>query len=445
MTPPLRTVASDASLPARADVVVIGGGIAGTAAAWELARRGNKVALIEKGSIGAEQSCRNWGWVRQQNRDERELPISILSMQIWDTLAQETGQDVGFRRSGLVYGTKSEESLQAWRDWAEMARGYGVDSRVLGPSETAALLPGNSNSNSWLGGVHSPTDGRAEPALVTPVLAADARRYGATVHQNCAARELEFSAGRVSGVVTERGTIRCDAVLVAGGAWAGMFLRHHGLRFLQAAVKSTSFFTSPAPEVTPGGAIVAEGIALRRRLDGGYTVGISGYGQLSITPWGLRQVRPFWKTFVKRRQGLSYRIGRDFLDGPESLTRWRADGVSPFERTRILDPAPEARLIKRGLDGVIAAYPQLRDIKVAHSWGGMVDVTPDAIPVIAPVLERPGLFVSAGFSGHGFGSGPGAGRLAAELIRGEAPSVDPTPFRYERMTDGTDLGAMGMI
>ena len=107
-----------------------------------------------------------------------------------------------------------------------------------------------------------------------PALAKAARKLGATIIQHCAARELEMSGGSVSGVITEKGRIRCSAVLVAGGAWSGMFLRHHGLRFLQASVKSTSFFTVPARAVTDGG-VAMENVTIRRRLDGGYTVGLT--------------------------------------------------------------------------------------------------------------------------------------------------------------------------
>ena len=87
----------------------------------------------------------------------------------------------------------------------------------------------------------------------------------------------------------------------------------------------------------------------------------------------------------------------------------------------------------------------MKGIEVAQAWGGMVDCTPDAIPVIGPVKSVPGLHVSAGHTGHGFGVGPAAGRLSADLLRGVAPIVDPSPFRYERMIDGTDLGAMGIM
>jgi glycine/D-amino acid oxidase-like deaminating enzyme len=442
MSPPVSPVASTSKIPPRADVVVIGGGMAGIAAAFELARRGTSVTVVEKGIVAGEQSSRNWGWCRQQNRDPRELPLAQLANRIWTGLNAEIGEETGFRRSGLVYASNNPADIATWEKWGSIARDFGIDTRMLTSAEAAALLP--ANCRQWLGGVHSPTDGRAEPELAVPALARAAQRAGAVIVQNCAVRTLETEAGRVSGVVTEQGRIRCSAVLVAGGAWSGMLLRRHGIGFLQASAKSTSFYTERAAAVTEGG-VSMQDVALRRRLDGGYTVGLSGQGQLQITPWGLLQAKPFWPTFRLRRKGLTFAIGRQFFEGPEALTRWRADSVSPFERIRVLDPTPERRLIDKGLKRLKEAYPQLAGLKVAQAWGGIVDSTPDAIPVIAPVEARPGLYVASGFSGHGFGIGPAAGRLAADLIRGDAPCVDPTPYRYERMIDGTDLGKPGML
>ncbi len=442
MSPPVKSVPSDPALPPRADVVVIGGGISGVSAAWNLARHGASVALVEKGVIAGEQSSRNWGWCRRQNRDERELPLAILASQIWDTLAEETGADLGFRRTGLVYATDKETELAAWECWLGMARGYGMDSRMVTGAEVADLLPGNART--WKGGVHSPTDGRAEPALATPILAEAARKAGATIHQNCAAREIDFAAGRATGVVTEAGRIACDAVLVAGGAWAGMLLRHHGVKFLQASIQSTSFATGPGPEVTSGGVSMPD-VTLRRRMDGGFTVGLSGFGTLHLSPRGALQARPFFPTWRTRRAKLRYRLGRSFFNGPDSLQRWGAESPSPFERVRVMDPVADPALVRRGVSELAAAYPALAGLGVARAWGGMVDCTPDGIPVIGPVENVPGLFVCAGHTGHGFGTGPAAGRLAAELIQGDKPSVDPRPFRHSRMTDGTDLGGMDLF
>ncbi len=442
MSPPLQSIPSNDTLPSAVDVVVIGGGMAGSAAAYALAGKGLSVALLEKGQVGGEQTSRNWGWCRQQHRDLRELPLAQKSLAMWGGLAAELGSDTGFRRTGLLYVTTRPADLAMWETWTSRARGHQMHSRVLTAAEARAMTPGSTVA--WIGGVHSPTDGRAEPAVAGPAIAEGARRRGASIHQQCAARGLDIEAGRVRGVMTEKGRIRSQAVLVAGGAWTSLFCRHHGIRLPQAGVISTSFFTEAAPQVVEGGLSMPE-VTIRRRLDGGYTVGLTGRGRLELSPQGLLYARQFWPTFRKRRRDLSLSIGRSFLSGPEGLPRWRLDGVSPFERIRTLDPPADPSLIRKGLARLAASYPALSGLKVASGWGGLIDSTPDGIPVISPVDPLPGLYLSTGYTGHGFGIGPAAGQLAADLIVGDPPIVDPHPYRYRRMIDGTDLGAPGML
>ena len=132
-------------------------------------------------------------------------------------------------------------------------------------------------------------------------------------------------------------------------------------------------------------------------------------------------------------------FGREFTRALMQRTDWPFDGVSPFEACRILDPAPDDRVLDQAMAALTQAFPILAGIKVAQRWGGMIDVTPDAVPAIGPVEELPGLYIATGFSGHGFGIGPGAGRLAADLVAGDAPIVDPEPFRFTRFHDGTPL------
>lgn len=437
MMPPLQPAASDDKLPAAVDAVVIGGGIAGVSAAYHLARKGHSVALVEKGVIGGEQSGRNWGWCRQQNRDERELPLIKYSLDLWGELGGQIGADVGFRRTGLLYVTDRQSDLEEWERWVALAQRYQVHSRMISAAQAKAMTPGCTRT--WIGGVHSPSDGRGEPSMAAPALADAVRRLGGTVHQNCAARALETTAGRVSGVVTEAGTIRAGAVLCAGGAWSSLFCRRHGIDLPQAGVCGTAFSTTPAPEVT-NAALSTPSWVIRRRIDGGYTVSLRGRGRLEMTPQGLRYARKFLPLFRARiGGGLKIRIGRSFLEGPEALGRWKADEESPFERIRVLDPAPEAEVVETALRELVAAFPALEGIRMQHAWAGWIDSTPDAIPVISAVEQLPGFFLSTGFSGHGFGIGPGAGRLAADLVAGDRPVVDPTPFRYARLVDGSRL------
>src|SRR5687768_3679032 len=106
---PLRILETSSQLPSHADVVVIGAGIIGVFAAYYMARRGLSVAVVEKGHVGAEQSSRNWGWCRQQNRDARELPMATRSLQLWEQFSADTGEDTGFNRHGLLYLSDDDE------------------------------------------------------------------------------------------------------------------------------------------------------------------------------------------------------------------------------------------------------------------------------------------------------------------------------------------------
>lgn len=443
MPAPIRYVQDSADFPESADVVVIGAGIAGSAATWELAQQGVKVVLVEKGLVGAEQSSRNWGWCRQQNRDERELPLIIYALQRWGELNAATGEELGFRRSGLVYATRNEADIAAWEKWGQMAKNYGVRSDMLSAEQAKAMTPGSTTP--WLGGVSSPTDGHAEPRLASAGLVIGAQRLGALVFQQCAVRGLDIAAGRVSGVWTERGLIKTSRVICAAGAWTSMFCRRHGIDLPLGNVIGTAFRTQPIEQAIAM-PLYTPGFACRPQIDGSYTVSVSGRGRLEPGAQGIRYARQFYPTFKSRRKNLKFNPGiKPFFSGPEALGSWEFDRLSPFERVRILDPAADASIVEEGLAAMRKEYPALANLKLAQSWGGMIDSTPDAIPVISTVAKLPGLVLSAGYSAHGFGIGPGAGRLAADLATDGTPVVDPTPYRYSRLVDGSGLDAPGMM
>ncbi|OAP40662.1 D-amino-acid oxidase [Sinorhizobium glycinis] len=435
MSPIVKRIQNDQELPAKADVVVIGGGIVGATAAFLLAERGLSVALVEKGHVGGEQSSRNWGWCRRQNRDERELPLSGVALQVWDEFAAKIGEDVGFRRCGLLYATDDPRQLAEWEAWRDTARPFDVNTKMLSAKEAAAAIP--AKGRRWLGGVHSIDDGKAEPAIAAPTIANGARRFGATIHQECAARGLDLVNGAVAGVITEKGIIRTQAVLCAGGAWTSMFCRQYGVLFPQASVRQTALRTRPTTDL--GEAIYTPECALTRRLDGSYTLAISGRATLDITPQGIRYARWFMPMFLARLKAVQIGIGESFFHGPEAFASWNGDTTSPFERMRVLDPAPSRRTIATILKRVTEQFPAMAGIEIADSWGAYVDCTPDAVPVISPADGVKGLYLAAGGSGHGFGLGPGIGRLAADLVANDQPCVDPSPFRLSRFVDGSKV------
>jgi glycine/D-amino acid oxidase-like deaminating enzyme len=435
MSPVVERISSDERLPSCADVVIVGGGMVGCTTALYLASRGISVALVEKGHVGCEQSSRNWGWCRLQNRDRHEMPLAVISMGLWDKLASEVGQDVGFRRTGLRYATDDEQALAQWESWRPVAKEFDVDTWMLSAAEAAEVVP--ETRRKWAGGLYSVNDGKAEPAIAAPRIAEGARQRGATIHQQCAARSVDLANGRVVGVHTEKGYIRANAVLCAAGAWASRFLRPHGISFPQAGVRQTALRTKPTANV--GEAIYCPDFAMTRRLDGSYTLAMSGRATIDITPQGLRYAREFMPQFRQRLKMVRLGIGRSFLSGPESLPALLTNNERIFERHRVLDPKPMEWLLRQVLENVRGTFAELANLEVDSMWGALVDCTPDAKPVISQVDEVEGLFLAAGCSGHGFGLGPGIGFLAAQLIANDAPCVDPEPFRLSRLVDGSEL------
>ncbi|CAJ0862258.1 4-methylaminobutanoate oxidase (formaldehyde-forming) [Ralstonia sp. LMG 32965] len=425
MSQPLRLIESASPLPAQADVVVIGGGIIGVFAAYYLVRRGVSVAVVEKGRIGAEQSSRNWGWCRQQNRDARELPMATKSLELWEQFAADTGEDTGFRRCGLLYLSNDEEELARWTQWRDFAKTAGVTTHML--SSTEASERGRLTGRAWKGGVFSPSDGTADPAKAAPSVAAALMKLGGTVHQNCAARGIEIEGGRVSGVVTEAGTIKTRTVVFAGGAWASSFCRQLGIRFPQATVRQSIVRVTGVTEPVPDALHTAR-VSITRRSDGSYNLAISGRGRVDPTAQLLRFAPQFLPMFAKRWRNVFPGGLEGIRAGHETLARWRLDAPTPMERMRILDPRPDAAAVKQTYNRAVELLPVLGQAGIANAWAGFVDNTPDGVPGIGEVPEIPGFILAAGFSGHGFGIGPGAGHLIADLVTGEKPIFDPAPY-----------------
>ena len=155
-----------------------------------------------------------------------------------------------------------------------------------------------------------------------------------------------------------------------------------------------------------------------------------------ITPDSFRLLLRYLPTLKENYGEIRLRLGRRFFEEWRTKRRWALDEPTPFEAIRVLDPAPKQATLEEAREALSHAFPVFARMQVAESWGGLIDVTPDAVPVIGEVASIPGFFLATGFSGHGFGIGPGAGRLAADLVAGDTPIVDPRPFRFTRFTEG---------
>ena len=429
MSPPVDIVRSDAELPDRVRVVVIGGGIIGASTALFLAEKGHSVALCEKGRIGGEQSSRNWGWCRTMGRDIGEIPLALESLRLWRGMNERTGRETGFRQPGIMYLCETEKEIAAQKAWLDQAKLHQVESRLLRGQALETAMPGATGA--FIAGLWTPNDGRAEPAHAAPAITEAARDHGARIFASCAVRGIDLHNGRLVGVITERGRIRCDAAVLAGGAWSRLFAGNAGFDLPQLKVLGSVFRTEPlsgGPEITAAGSVWA----LRKRLDGGYSVARRNANTAELTPDHFRLLSDFLPRMLASRHEIRLRLGRRTWTELRTARRWTLDETTPFEAVRVLDPMPNQAVLREGLQSLTRSFPIFKEAKIAETWGGLMDVTPDAVPVIDEVKRIPGFFIATGFSGHGFGIGPGAGKLMADLVAGDRPVVDPAPFRLDR-------------
>lgn len=424
------------TVPDSADVVVIGGGIVGVSTAWFLARRGIDVVVCEKGHVAGEQSGRNWGWVRQQGRDTREMPMIVESLRTWRSLADELGEDVGYEQTGCLFTAADDAQMEQLAGWLPTAREYGLDTRLIDGGELATLARGAGIA--WKGALYTASDGRAEPQKAAPAIARAAARHGARVLTACAVRGIETEAGRVAGVVTEHGPIRTSVVLCAAGAWTSLFCRSLGISVPQLRVRGTVVRTAPGPAVLDGN-LFDDRLGIRRRRDGGFTVAHGMILDHAITPSTFRYASKFLPALRQEYRTLRLSIGREFIDEWRTPKRWPLDAVSPFEKTRVLDPEPNPRAVAGIRENLDTVFPELAGTPIVETWAGMVETSPDVVPVIEALDALPGFHVATGFSGHGFGIGPGAGKAIAGLLTGDATGIDLAPFRLSRFFDGTPI------
>jgi glycine/D-amino acid oxidase-like deaminating enzyme len=220
--PYITPVETSETVPASAAVVIIGGGIVGLTAAMTLSERGIPVVVLEKGGVAGEQSSRNQGWIRKTSRAPADVPLAAAADRLWASMRQRTGSDVGYKESGILFLAKTDADMVPYEAWMHSVASQGLDSRLVTQDEIDQLVPGGQAK--WAGGIYTPSDGRAEPSLAASAIARAAIAKGAVIIANCAVRSLVRSAGRVTGVVTERGEINCDTVLLAGGLWSRRFL-----------------------------------------------------------------------------------------------------------------------------------------------------------------------------------------------------------------------------
>ena len=222
---------------------------------------------------------------------------------------------------------------------------------------------------------------------------------GGSVHQHCAARGIETTAGRLSAVVTEKGTIRTPVAIMAGGAWASSFCRQFDVRFPQASIRSSILSVSGGEQLPD--ALHTAHVSITRRGDGGYTLAISGRGRVDPTPQQMRFAPQFLPMFLRRWRSLAPGGAEGWRSGHETLARWRLDAPTPMEKMRILDPAPDHSTIALTYRRACELLPSLAKSHVTAAWAGYIDSTPDGVPGIGEIDSSRGSYSQLGSAAMG--------------------------------------------
>ncbi|WP_201606596.1 NAD(P)/FAD-dependent oxidoreductase [Psychrobacter immobilis] len=418
-------------LPKKTTVVIIGGGIVGLTAALTLVERGVPVVVLEKGRFIGEQSSRNLGWIRKTNRAEDDVPLAVESDKLWAGMNERVGAEVGYRQAGIMFLGKTDTDMAGYERWLKSIDHLNLGSKLLTPDQIDKMIP--YGVGHWKGALYTPSDGRAEPELAASAIANAAQKKGAILIENCTARTLTTTGGKVSGVVTEYGEIQCDNVLLAGGAWSRRFLGNMGVRFPTLPLFLSVFKTNPLPHIPIEIAVGAPNFSFRKHIDGSFIMMQRGAIDAPLTIDHLKIGTQFLGALKHGKDVMHVRLNSFFLEDWKLGRRWSKDDVTPFEKVRTFNPPINQSFNKDALDNVREAWPIFQDAQIENEWGGVIDVTPDSNPVIANIAKVPGLTVAIGFSGHGFGTSPAAGQLAADLVMGTTPLIDPTPYLFERL------------
>lgn len=430
MTKTVDSVNTTDDLPDSATVVIIGGGIIGVTAALTLAERNIPVVLLEKGHIAGEQSSRNLGWIRKTSRHAADVPLALAADRLWAEMPERIGQSVGYKQSGIMFLAETEEQMAMHEAWSNSVQSLSLGSQLLSAKEIDRHVP--NGQGQWAGGIYTPSDGCAEPAIAVSAMAKAAIAKGAILVQNCAVRTLSTSGGKVSGVTTERGEIRCDQVLLAGGVWSRRFLGNLGVSLPTLPLACSVLRTRPIEGPTD---ILVGGpdFSFRKHQGGGFIITQRSALNAPIT---LDHLLIGWQYFSQLRAQRSFlrpSLGREFFEDLALARRWDASSLSPFEKVRTMDPRVNPDLNQEALTNLRTAWPVFDKAEIEETWAGIIDVTPDSNPVIDRIKTLPGLTVATGFSGHGFGTGPAAGLLAADLVSNADPIVDPSTYRFDRL------------
>lgn len=417
-----------AALPAAADAVVIGAGITGLLTAMRMRENGRSVVVLEARNAGSAQSGRNLGFVREQGRESVEAEAMRYAAERWRELAARHGAALGWTQAGHLSIARDEEELERVASWGSIAERVGTRFTVLRGSDLAERMP-------WLApGLHgagfTPDDGHVDPRRALPTIAGLARRSGITVVEGAAVDEIESTSGRVTGVIAEGRAIRTPLVVAAAGVWSARLLRPAGVRLPLHVGRSTVGLTKPVAPLTRASVWDVAGVGFRQSADGRVVFGLGAFVDVDVRWEDVRASIPLLPVLWKNRRTMRLHVGRPLLADVGGLATGR--GLPVLER---VEATPNSGTVREGLRQLRALVPALADAEPETSWAGLMDSTPDFLP-IAGESGVEGLLVIAGTSGHGLGIAPALADGVAQLAETGDPPDLLAPFSRRRFERG---------
>jgi glycine cleavage system aminomethyltransferase T/glycine/D-amino acid oxidase-like deaminating enzyme len=382
-----------ALLPARAQVVIIGGGVIGASVAYHLAALGRTdVLLLEQGQLSGGTTWHAAGLVGQLRASEAGTRLVQYSTRLYEQLEAETGQATGFRRCGGVTVARTADRMTALRRTEATAQAYGIDCELITAREAADQYP-LLRTDDLAGGIWLPGDGRANPVDLTAALARGARQRGVVIAERVRVTGITSRDGRVTGVVTDAGPVEAEVVVNCAGQWA----KHVGaLAGVTVPLHSAEHFyvvTDQIPGVTPDLPVLRDpdGWTYFKEEVGGLVVG--GF-EPEAKPWVAPEDLPY-----------------------------------PFE-FQLLDEDWDHFSVL--MDSAVHRLPVLAETGIRKFYNGPESFTPDNQFILGEAPELAGFFVAAGFNSVGIASAGGAGLALAQWIIDGQPDADLTAVDIRR-------------
>lgn len=370
------------SLPAQAQVIVIGGGIIGCSTAYHLARDHKAdVLLLEQGKITSGSTWHAAGLVGQLRSSASITKVLKYSVELYKGLAAETGLDTGWKMTGCLRLATTPDRWTEFKRLATTARSFGMDMDLIGPDEVRRMWPLMDTSDligaSWL-----PTDGQASPSDITQSLAKGARMHGAKIVEGMRVTGFRMDGRRITHVQTAQGDIACETVVNCGGMWARQVGAMAGVAVPLHPVKHQYIVTEKIPGLAPDAATLRD---------------------------------PDRRTYFKEE------VGGLVMGGYEPNPQgWVTGDIPENWEFRLFDDDYDH--FGQHLEQAIARIPALAEVGVKQMINGAESFTPDGNFILGPAPECANMYLGAGFNAFGIASGGGAGWVLAEwVMKGEAP------------------------